>query len=132
MTNGTATPNAAPQLLEAAQTEGFAGSAGQLPIGRRDRQHGSLRTLVDIYVTAVLEAADDLAIADRVAFVIARRTHGTCLVIATAHTFVIAACDQELTLADAATLQACHPTDRIVSIATPEGLAPVLEPMFTG
>jgi hypothetical protein len=102
---------------------------GQLPIGRRERQHGSLSTLVDIRVTAVVETADDLAIADRVAYVIARRTSTTCLVIATAHTFVIAQCDTNLVLADAATIRHTHGNDRIVTIATPDGLAPILEPV---
>lgn len=101
---------------------------GALPIGRRERQHGNLRTIADIHITTVLEAVDDLAIADRVAYVIARRTNATCLVVATAHSFVIAQCDTELTAADAHGTTSVHPTDRIVTIATPDGIVPLLTP----
>ena len=99
-----------------------------LPIGRRERQHGNLRTIADIHITSVLEAVDDLAIADRVAYVIARRTNATCLVVATAETFVVALCDVELTPEDANRVTSTHPTDRIVTIALPTGVVPLLTP----
>jgi len=124
-------PNTTDQLapLTAATVQGMSSSAGvALPIGRRERLHGNLRTIADIHLTSILETVDDLAIADRVAYVIATRTAATCLVVATETTFVIALCDTELTADDAVHVSPVHPTDRIVTIATPRGVIPLLAP----
>lgn len=99
-----------------------------LPIGRRERLHGNLRTIADIHITSVLESVDDLAIADRVAYVIATRMDTTCLVVATPTTFLITTCDTELTPQDVGSISPVHPTDRIVTVATPQGIVPLLTP----
>jgi hypothetical protein len=128
MNNEPTVTIAAPPTASAQATPMGSPTQVPLPIGRRERQHGNLRTIADIRITSVLEAVDDLAIADRVAYVIARRTDATCLVIATAETFVIALCDTDLTADDAAGTTSTHPTDRIVTIATPHGMVPLLTP----
>jgi len=93
-------------------------------LGRRERTHGSLKTIVDLHVVTVIDAVVDLAVADRVAWVMTRRTGTGHVVVATGNTYIIATTNHELTANDAHSL-AVNASLAIVSIATPDGMVPV-------
>jgi hypothetical protein len=105
----------------AADDEIYAGA----PLGRRERDHGPLRTIADIRIDQVIEPVTDLAVADRVAWVLARRTGRTHVVIATASCYLIATTTVDLTGADALRVTP-SPDLPITSIATPTGIVPLL------
>ncbi|MBC7644416.1 MAG: hypothetical protein H7123_04760 [Thermoleophilia bacterium] len=94
------------------------------PLGRRERTHGSLSTIMDLQVETVVDAVADLAVADRVAWVMTRRTGLPHVVVSTGHTYIIATTNLELTAEDAQGLTV-NPTLAIVTIATPHGMVPV-------
>jgi hypothetical protein len=97
-------------------------------LGRRERAHGAMRSVTDIGLASIVEAVDELAIADRVAYVMARRT-GVPHVVVTAHqTWLVATTTVHLTGDDAAWILPEAGPHRIVSIATQEGITPLLVP----
>lgn len=99
------------------------------PLGRRERAHGNLRTITDITIQRIIEPVADLAVADRVAYVLAHRTGQAHLVIAASNTYLVITCDTQLDNADTQLISQ-HPTQpRIISIATPSGITPMLTPL---
>lgn len=93
-------------------------------LGRRERNHGSLRTVADLHVISVVDAAADLAVADRVAWVMSRRTGLPHVVAATGTTYLIVTTNIELFAEDAHRLTV-NPQLPIVTIATNDGMVPV-------
>jgi hypothetical protein len=96
------------------------------PLGRRERAHGNLRTIADITIAEVIEPVADLAVADRVAWVLAHRSGSTHLVIATDHTYLVVTSDVPLDGADATLIAQPADAPRIISLATPSGIVPML------
>lgn len=81
----------------------------------------------EITIAAVRETAADLAVADRVAWVLATRTGRPHVVLATDTAWIVAELDAPgFTWADALRLQPATFAPRIASIASSEGVLPVL------
>lgn len=80
-------------------------------------------------IAEVVEPAQDLAVADRVAFVRARLTGRTHAVVATTHTYVVVRADHELEGTDASELRQPAGAPRLISIATPDYVTPALAPL---
>lgn len=100
-------------------------------LGRRERAHGNLRVIADIHISCVVEPVADLAVADRVAWVLAQRSGTTHLVVATDHTYLVVTADVPLDGADAPHIAQTPAQPRIISIATPAGIVPMLTPIAT-
>lgn len=98
-------------------------------LGRRERPHGQLRAIADITIGRIVDVCDDLAIADRVAFVLAHRTGVTHAVLAVATEYLVASVEPQLTAGDAHALSQEPRAPRMISIATDEGVTPVLGAM---
>lgn len=83
-------------------------------------------TDLEIAVEAVLEQTSDLAVADRVAWVIARRTGRQHVVLTTDGGYLVAALTVDLDWAASMRLQPASYAPTIVSVACEEGVLPVL------
>ena len=110
------------------QAAAFLPLVGQV-LGRRERNRGPLREFADIHVERIVEPVDDLAVADRVAFVLAWRTKQAHAVIATATTYLVVAIDARLDAADVHSIVQPHTAPRLISVATESGITPVLTPL---
>ena len=95
-------------------------------LGRRERHHGQLRTIAEVTISQIVEPVDDLAVADRIAYVMANRTGIAHLVIATAHTYLVVTVDQPLDGSDARMIAPRPGAPRLISVATVQGITPVL------
>lgn len=95
------------------------------PLGRRERNvKGSLSTVVELHVEGVVDCATDLAVADRVAWVMMRRTGTPHVVVSTGQHYLVVTTSHELIAEDARSLTV-NPSLAIVTIATPQGMVPV-------
>lgn len=128
--SSTQTYETSPQHADAAGYDALIGH----PLGRRERIHGRLRVFADVAIARVIEANDDLAIADRVAYVLAHRTQQTYAVVAAPRTYLVVLLDQELHNHDAYALQLRTTTPgepaalRMLSLVTHEGVTPIMLP----
>lgn len=114
-------------LAHAEPITGWHALAG-LPIGSRPVRHPDGRiTQVEVRVGHVIEHAAELAIADRVAYVLASRTGATHVVLATHDAFLVATIDDAWFNWTAAVETApFEHAPRFVSVATADGVMPVL------
>ncbi|MBC7461327.1 MAG: hypothetical protein H7287_08185 [Thermoleophilia bacterium] len=83
-------------------------------------------TDLEITVDQVFEETTDLAVADRVAYVLASRSGVNHVVLTTATGFVVATLGHELDWAASMRLVGYEHMPRIVSVAGAEGVMPVL------
>lgn len=114
-------------LAQSQPITGWHAIAG-LPIGTRPVHYpdGSA-SQVEVRVGQISEHADELAIADRVAYVLAARTGLTHVVLATTNCFLVATIDDPYFNWTGAIETALYDhAPRFVSVATPEGVLPVL------
>lgn len=102
-----------------------------MTLGRRERIHGSLRTIAEISITSIIEPVEDLAIADRVAFILAHRTNTTHLVVATSTTYLVVTVDHDIDADDAHAIHQHPDLPRIVSVATTNGIIPIIRAIPT-
>lgn len=86
-------------------------------------------TDLEVCVENVIEEAPDLAVADRVAWVLAGRTGRQHAVLASSTGYVVATVSPELDWAAAMRLEPGEWAPRIVSIASADGVLPVLMPI---
>lgn len=97
-----------------------------LPIGIVPQQGGPG---IEVSITGAFELSHDLAVADRVAWVLAGRTGVEHVVLATDAGYLVATVDPALDWAGAMRVQNYEHAPRVVSVATGEGVLPVLLPM---
>jgi hypothetical protein len=95
---------------------------------------GTLRGLapgtdVEVRIDEVVEEASDLAVADRVAWVLSGRTGRQHVVLAGHTGYLVATLTPELDWAAAMRLEPAGHAPRIVSVATADGVLPVLLPI---
>ncbi|MCW2924594.1 MAG: hypothetical protein JWM98_1998 [Thermoleophilia bacterium] len=116
-----------PQLAFAAEhVTGWHALVG-LPIGLlRGMSPG---TDVEVHVEAVLEQTPDLAVADRVAWILAGRTGRQHVVLASASGYLVATVSPQLDWAAAMRLEPGEYAPRVVSVASADGVLPVLLPV---
>lgn len=116
----------------------FAGAPGELvahtqyegmTLGRRERQRAQLRVIAEITLDRVVEPVADLAVADRVAYVLAHRSGQTHAVIATTETYLVCSLVEQLSSADCHTITQSPGAPRIISVATATGVCPILTPL---
>ncbi|MCW2926902.1 MAG: hypothetical protein JWM86_870 [Thermoleophilia bacterium] len=86
-------------------------------------------TDVEVQIEQVLEEASDLAVADRVAWILAGRTGQQHVVLASATGYLVATVSPMLDWAAAMRLEPGVHAPRIVSVAGAEGVLPVLLPV---
>lgn len=86
-------------------------------------------TDVEVQVEQVLEEAADLAVADRVAWILTGRTGRQHVVLASSAGYLVATVSPDLDWAAAMRMEAGQYAPRIVSVATPDGVLPVLLPV---
>jgi hypothetical protein len=119
-------PAALEQLAGHAPITGWHALAG-LPIGiLRGLSPG---TDVEVQVEQVHEEATDLAVADRVAWILSGRTGRQHVVLASSSGYLVATVSPDLDWAAAMRLEAGEHAPRIVSVATGDGVLPVLLPV---
>ena len=82
----------------------------------------------DVTVDQVVESCEDLAIADRVAYLHAELSGRNHVVLAGAHGYLVATLSPDLDWAAAMRLVPADCGFRITSVATAEGVLPVLVP----
>jgi hypothetical protein len=83
-------------------------------------------TDVEVTVEQVFEEAADLAVADRVAWILAGRTGRQHVVLASSTGYLVATVSPDLDWAAAMRLEPGEYSPRIVSVATADGVLPVL------
>ena len=83
-------------------------------------------TDVEVQVEGVYETAADLAVADRVAWIMSGRTGRQHVVLASANGYIVATVSPSLDWAAAMRLEPGEYSPRIVSVATADGVLPVL------
>ena len=118
-----------PALAEALPTEPITGwhALQGLPLGvLRGLSPG---TDLVVHVEAVLEHAWDLAVADRVAWVRSGRTGRPHVVVASSGGYLVVTTATDLDWAAAMRLEPFGPAPRLVSVASGEGVLPVLLPV---
>ena len=126
--SSTLTYTTSPQHADAAGYDSLVGCS----LGRRERNHGPLSVIAEICIAEVAEPVADLAIADRVAYVLAHRTGSTFAVVAAAHTYLVVRLDQDIANEEAYALQLRTTTPggsaalRMVSLATRDGITPII------
>ncbi len=86
-------------------------------------------TDVEVCVLQVFEEASDLAVADRVAWILAGRSGIQHVVLASSTGYLVATVGPELDWAAAMRLEPGEYSPRIVSVATADGVLPVLLPV---
>src|SRR5687768_13682753 len=86
-------------------------------------------TDVEVVVEQVFEEAADLAVADRVAWIMAGRTDRQHVVLASATGYLVAMVSPDLDWAAAMRLEPGEYAPRIVSVATQDGVLPILLPV---
>ena len=86
-------------------------------------------TDVEVTVEQVSEEAADLAVADRMAWILAGRTGRQHVVLAAATGYLVATVSPDLDWAAAMRLEPGEYSPRIVSVATADGVLPVLLPV---
>jgi hypothetical protein len=86
-------------------------------------------TDVEVCVEQVVEEATDLAVADRVAWILSGRTGRQHVVLAAATGYLVATLTPELDWAAAMRLEPGEYSPRIVSVATADGVLPILLPI---
>lgn len=86
-------------------------------------------TDVEVVVEQVFEEAADLAVADRVAWIMAGRSGRQHVVLASATGYLVVMVSPDLDWAAAMRLEPGRYAPRIVSVATPDGVLPVLLPV---
>lgn len=124
-TNADAVRRAAPELHTQPIT-GWHAMQG-LPIGiLRGLSPG---TDVEVQVEQVLEEAADLAVADRVAWILSGRTGRQHVVLASSTGYIVATVTPMLDWAAAMRLEPGAYAPRIVSVATADGVLPILLPV---
>jgi hypothetical protein len=89
-------------------------------------------TDVEVVVEQVFEEAVDLAVADRVAWILAGRTGHQHVVLAGATGYLVATVSPNLDWAAAMRMEAGQYVPRIVSVANADGVLPVLLPVAAG
>lgn len=122
-------PTTTPELAELhghARITGWHAMKG-LPIGiLRGLSPG---TDVEVCVETICEEAADLAVADRVAWILSGRTGTQHVVLATSTGYLVAIVGPELDWAAAMRLEPGEYAPRVVSVATADGVLPVLVPV---
>ena len=88
-------------------------------------------TDVEVTVEQVFEEAADLAVADRVAWIMAGRTGRQHVVLASSTGYLVATVSPDLDWAAAMRLEPGQYAPRVVSVATGDGVLPVLLPVAT-
>ena len=86
-------------------------------------------TDVEVTVEQVYEEAADLAVADRVAWILAGRTGRQHVVLASSTGYLVATVSPDLDWAAAMRLEPGEYSPRIVSVASADGVLPVLLPV---
>lgn len=86
-------------------------------------------TDVEVQVEQVLEEAADLAVADRVAWIMAGRTGRQHVVLASSAGYLVATVSPDLDWAGAMRMEPGEHSPRIVSVASAAGVLPVLVPV---
>ena len=86
-------------------------------------------TDLEVVVEQVFEEAADLAVADRVAWILAGRTGRQHVVLASSTGYLVATLNPELDWAAAMRLEPGEYSPRIVSVANVDGVLPVLLPV---
>lgn len=86
-------------------------------------------TDVEVTVEVIHEEAADLAVADRVAWILAGRTGRQHVVLASSTGYLVATVSPDLDWAAAMRLEHGEFSPRIVSVATADGVLPVLLPV---
>jgi hypothetical protein len=86
-------------------------------------------TDVTVSIDQVVEEASDLAVADRVAWILAGRTGIQHVVLASTSGYLVATVSPELDWAAAMRLEPTDWAPRVVSVATADGVLPILLPI---
>ena len=86
-------------------------------------------TDVEVQVEQVLEQTADLAVADRVAWIMSGRTGCQHVVLASANGYLVATVSPQLDWAAAMRLEPGEHSPRVVSVASAEGVLPILLPV---
>lgn len=86
-------------------------------------------TDVEVVVEQVFEEAADLAVADRVAWILSGRTGRQHVVLASSTGYLVATVSPDLDWAAAMRLEPGQFSPRIVSVASADGVLPVLLPV---
>lgn len=107
--------NVLAEFVATARTAAYAPLVG-LPLGRRELQATHLQDIADIVIVAVREHTNDLATADRVAYVLARRAGTPHVVIAYEQTYLV--CQTNTT---ATNLTPYHHAPTVLTVAQPDG-----------
>jgi hypothetical protein len=95
-------------------------------LGRRERMHGNLRAITEIAIAEVVEEIADLAVADRVAFVLARRTGMTHAVIARPGSYLVVTLTADIGSQEAWSILQAPSEPPLASIVNPDGITPIL------
>lgn len=85
-----------------------------------------MRAIAEISVSKIMEAAEDLAVADRVAFVLAFRSANTYAVVGVPGMYLVVQLNQEVAPEHVHAIRMHPGAPRIISIATSEGVVPLL------
>lgn len=98
-------------------------------VGTIERHYGLLRCEERVQVTDVFDRTGDLAVADRLAFVYASRTHGEVAVFELDGWYYVGTLDRPLSPEQAASLRPGGDNPRLHSIVTERGIAPIVAPL---
>lgn len=98
-------------------------------VGCIERRYGLLRCEENVAVNAVFDRTGDLAVADRLAYVYASRTHEQVAVVEHDGWYYVGSLDRPLTLEQAAAMRPLDPSVRLHTLATARGITPIVSPL---
>lgn len=98
-------------------------------LGTIERRYGLLRCEETITIEQVFNRSGDLAVADRLAYVYAGRTHGQVVVFERDGWYYVGTLDQHLSCEQAACLRPARSDSRLLSLVDERGIAPIVAPL---
>lgn len=99
------------------------------PIGTIERRYGLLRCDEMVSVSQVFNRTGDLAVADRLAFVYAGRSHTQAVVLEQDGWYYPAALDRTITTAQLREMRSLPGGPRLHSLVSERGITPVVAPL---
>lgn len=100
-------------------------------LGLLERRYGLLCCDEKVTIVAVHDRVGDLAVADRLAFVRANRSHEQLAVVERQGWYYVVALDRHLSLSQALDLSPGEAALRLMSLAGERGLAPLVAPLVS-
>lgn len=100
-----------------------------LAVGSIEFRYGLLSCDETISIEQVLNRAGDLAVADRLAFVYATRSHAQVAVLEMDGWYYVAALDRAITTAQVNDMRSLPGSPRVHSLVTQRGISPVVGPL---